>query len=233
MRSGVLSVAILGLAGLPLRAAEAPSYAPLPSVESVVHGLQGLKAFKAASRKRVAAPKALTEWVRLDVYQYSDDSFTVSDHSRGVDVRADKIFRDDFDFRLFGRAGGRPFDGDARSKFMRDPSWGYTLRGSGFDAQLDRFGDGWILRGSCEAADGKGAPRRDSFNLRIDRDFPGRDDYRIWEAGLDLRIRATSWSSSVDGSYDASRVGPSLLALIGTSAGIINQPKLRRDPRRP
>ena len=213
-------VAVLSLSTVGVRAQNVfvPPAPPKAAPEAVRAGKAGARPTAAAATSRV----------RIEVYAYSDGGFTFWEPSHDLNVRARKIWPDDFDFDLTGRADKQDFSGNARSKFMRDPSWGYQLSGRGFDAALDKFGDGWILSGSLDQS-GTG---RQYFNYLIDRDFP-RNNFRVWEQGLDLRIETTSFNSIIDGTIDPALVPSRILALLATAAGLINQPKLRQDPRRP
>ncbi len=211
-------------------------FRPIPSVPVVLESLDSLKTLRAPGAKegRRAAPRpAFSAPVRVRVYQYSDGSFTVDEPFLRVDLRADKTWRDDFDFRLFGRAGDGNFNGDARVKFMRDPALGYILTGAGFNAYLDKFGDSYILSGSYDFTDAAGRTRRESFNWQIRRDFPTDYSWRVWESGIDLSVNTTTFSAELWGSYDKDRVGPGAIALLGTAVGLINQPKVRQTPDRP
>ena len=164
---------------------------------------------------------ALNGHVGINVYNYSDGSFTANEPWAGVDLRAYKPFND-FNYQLSGRAGNQSFSGDARSRFMQDPSYGYVISASGFYAVLDKFGSGWTL-------DGDSNGRR--FHYIINRNF--QDEYQIFDTGLNVSLRTGGMSASVEGWYDKAQVGPLHLAVLGTVAGILSQPKLRQDPTRP
>src|SRR5207237_6100653 len=107
-----------------------------------------------------------------------------------INLRAYKPFND-FNYQLSGFAGNQSLSGDARSRSMQDPAWGYVLSGSGFYAVLDKFGSGWTLNGD---ANGR------HFNYTINRSF--QDSYDISDFGLNVSLQTGSMSSYVDGWYD-------------------------------
>lgn len=209
-----------------------PVFPGLPSVRAVLESARARAVIPPAASARGPAA-AMASQVRMDVRQWSEGSFSVYEPYLRVDLRADKIWRDRYDFRLFGNIASESVSGDARPKFSTDPSWGYWITGAGFNLHLDKFGDSWILNGFYTRKDSSGRAQQESVNYQLRRDFPNSDSYRVWEQGLDLRVWAGHFSASIDGSYDKDRVGVEILALLGAAVGIVNQPKLRRDPTRP
>jgi len=222
------AAAILMFLASTAKAAEMGALPALPSARQVLEAIHandaGRKAAVTASAHATAKRVTpLQDHVRIDVYNYSDGSFNVSEpFNARIDIRGYKPFSNDFNFELSGRVGNDSMSGQARSRFSTDPTYGYILNGFGFNAYLDKFGSGWILNGT---AGGK------SFRYDIQRSFT--DSYSVYDPGLDVRLETHSMSSTVDGWYDKNAVNPMQLALLGTVAGILSQPKLRQDPTRP
>lgn len=215
-------------------AAERSALPAMPTARKTLEALKGLEDLKApaaaSARTRPDRSAAgLQDPIRINVYVYSGGDFNVYEpFDTRIDLRGYKPFSQDFDYRLSGRVGDDMVTGDARTKFHRDPTSGYVLNGQDFYATLDNFGRGWILHGNYVRKEPGGASRRETFNYHIRWDF--MDRYEVFEPGLDLRIQFTSFSATVEGRYDKKLVGPMPLALIGTVAGILSQPKLRQHP---
>lgn len=236
MRPHLLVAALLSSAGA-LTAAERSALPALPTAAQVQQALAPLTPLKAAAladaqKRRQPVPAVPHDQIRIDVWGYSDGSFNVSEPFEArIDLRGYKPFSNEYDYQLSGRIGDEMVIGDARTKVFSDPTMGYILNSHAFYATLEPFGSGWILQGNYLRKFPNGASRREHFRYDIRRDF--FDRYSIVEPGLDLRLRVDGFSASVEGRYDKQLVGATPLALVGTVAGILSQPRLRQDPRRP
>jgi len=228
------------LGGLPAVALafEPSALPPMATPQAVLKSLD-LEALKrAAAQAREQAKKKpfiAPQWVRIEAYQYSDGSFNVWEPFLPINLRAWRrgFDREDYDFDLSGTVAREVISGQARSRFFRDPTWGFIISGQGFYANLDKFGDGWTLRGHYQIEGPNRGSKKVEFDFRLERGFP--EEYRVWDwdRKVDLRIQLTRLSATVEGFYEKDKAAPIELAIIGTCAGLINTVRSRQEPFRP